>query len=73
MNKVEFSVGNIVTYRNEHTTLSCMVVDINVNPMTDQIEYKLVSVPGPDKPRVKVITTGISIMESELFPKGDYV
>ena len=64
--KIEFQAGDKVTYCPAGTPLPAMVRGVRQNPMNFEIEYKLVSFPKASH-SVAAITTGRSIVESELY------
>ncbi len=70
MDKIEFSRGDKVTYKPYDTPHLAMVKEVQKNPMNGNIEYQLVTRPGYTG-GVKAVTTGRSIVESDLYEEYD--
>ncbi len=67
MEKIEFSVGDKVTYKSLNQAYIAIVKTVRQNPITDSVEYKLKTISGVGTPSINVVVTGRLIAESELF------
>ncbi len=67
---IEFSVGDKVIYKPAEVGLPAMVKKVQINPVTDEVEYRLAA-KRDSRVTVRAVTTGRSIVESKYFVEYD--